>query len=199
MLKPSYLVLIALIPFEARAFDPFTLGVGMGAMDSALDSAGEAADMGEAMLDLMNESEVDESLVKEMEANVKRLEELQSTLRNAKSTSQDLQNFLDFDLSRSKTLASKVRNVASKMRQGKRLLGMFNKKTAQTGLQIESVRLNYRILDELRNIRLQEFSRYFQEKEKDARLRVAIEKTLKEEQKHVDEMIRKFPKNRRLR
>lgn len=177
---------------HARAFDPLTAGLGLDAADKLMEGVEEAADMGEAMTDLMQESEVDENLVREMEANVKRLEEVQAQYRSMKSTSRDVQDFLDFDLSRSKTLASKVRKVASKIRQGRRLVGMFSKKGQSTALQIEQVKLNYRILDEMRNMRLQAFNAYLEDKERKAKFASAMEKSLEEEKKFREEKFRNF-------
>ena len=149
---------------------------------AATQAIENAADTADATIDLAQEAMVDEDLIREAEANVKRLEKLNANIRDTHGMSQELKSFSDFDLSRSKTLAGKLRQVVSKTRQGKRLFSLFGGKSQNSAIQVENVKLNYRILDELRNIRLTEFSRHIEEQESRVKFQLAVERILKEEE-----------------
>lgn len=192
MLKPHWLIPLFFISIGARnsfAFDPFSAISGAQSLGNFMSGSGidGALDLGDALADLMKEAEVDESLIREMDNNVKRLEELNSKVRELGHVSGEVQSLFVFDLARSKSLASKLRNITGKIRQGKRvysLLKGLGGKQGAAAIQIEQVRLNYRVLDELRNIRLTQFNQYLEERERRANLQAGLEKTLEEEKSY---------------
>lgn len=164
------------ISVRAYGFNPVAAMAAVQTIDEAMDTT-------DAAIDLAQETGVDEDLIREAEANVQRLEKLNSGIKKANYISEEIKSFSDFDLSRSKSFASKLRQLTNKARQGKRLMTMITGQKQSSGLQVEAVKVNFRMLDELRNIRLAEFNRYMLEREQDFEARKAIEKVLQEESK----------------
>lgn len=149
---------------------------------TAAEKIDEVLDTGEAAIDLMYDSSIDESLVQELESNVKRLEKINRGIKDTKYVSEQVKELSEFDLSRSKSMAEKMRYLSSKIKHGKRVSNLLSGgKVRPAMLQVEQVKLSYRMLDELRNIRLYELNKMIEERERKVQTQIIFEKVLKEE------------------
>lgn len=184
-----------LIP-PTHAIEPMTVMATVSTIDGVLNHADKidsTIDLVDAINDLANESALNPDLINESEALVKRLEKLNSQVAQTKYTTSEIKDFLNFDLSRSKDLAGKLRNLSQKIRQGKRLQSMIlGKKNPSPALQIEQVRINKRILDELQNMRITQLNQYLEDKEQKVRLQVSLENSLKEEEANYQKRFKVF-------
>lgn len=198
----SYLIcLVSLTPILAQSFDPLTAMAGMQAAEGILDQGSkvdDAVELTESIGELASETEVSADLVKESENTIKRLEGINSQISESKYFTSEARDLASFDLSRSKTLASRLKKVSQKIRQGKRIYGFLSgKKGAQnTGLQIEQIRINQRMLDELQNMRIGQFNEYLENKEHKIQLQVSLENSLKEEEQNYQKRLRNFRSKR---
>lgn len=197
MLKPLSLILV--IPLQSWSFNPFKV---LSPMTSVIEttSVDEALDLSDAVVDLMDESEVNEATIEELESHVKRLEAVKSQINEINYIGSEFRSFTEFDLSRSKSLAQKLRTISRKIRQGKRISQFFSKKTGKTStasLQVEQIRVNYQLLDEMRNLRIAQFNQYLEEKERKIRLQAALEEALKTEQKEIKSQLLKMKRNKK--
>lgn len=194
----GYLVLI--LGIRCYAFDPITAMASVQTFDSVMggmQSMDSAIELGEAINDLASESAVNPELIRESEGFVKRLENLNSQISETRQTSNDLKELLNFDLSRSKDLAGKLRQVSQKLRQGKRLFKLLSgKKSDGPGLQIEQIRINQRILDELQNMRIGQFNQYLEDKERKVQMQVSLENSIKEEESNYQKRLKSFRSRR---
>ncbi|MFN9066183.1 MAG: hypothetical protein ACK5V3_03070, partial [Bdellovibrionales bacterium] len=109
MFKPISLLL--LIPIQGLGFNPFKV---LSPMTSVIEttSMDEALDLSDAVIDLMDESGVNESTLQELESHVKRLESLKSQINDINYIGSEFRSFTDFDLSRSKSLSQKLRTIS---------------------------------------------------------------------------------------
>jgi hypothetical protein len=188
-----------MIPVQSFGFNPFKV---LSPVTSVIEtsSVDEALDFSDAVVDLMDESGVSESTVQELESHVKRLEAVKSQINEINYIGSEFRSFTDFDLNRSKSLAQKLRTISRKIKQGKRITQFFSKKTGKTSsasLQIEQIRVNYQILDEMRNLRISQFNQYLEEKERKIKLQAALEEALKTEHKEIKTQLSKFKRSRK--
>lgn len=192
--------LIIFLGSNCYAFDPVTAMATVQTVDSVFNHASHidsAVELGEAINDLANESAVNPDLIRESEDIVKRLENLNSKISQTRQASNEIKDLLNFDLSRSKDLAGKLRNISQKIRQGKRLYSLIKGKgNSGPGLQIEQIRINQRILDELQNIRIGQFNQYLEDKERKVQLQVSLESSLKEEESNYQKRLKAFRSRR---
>lgn len=186
-----------IVPFQSQGFDPISAMAAVQTVEGVLDQGSQiddAIDLAESVGELANESAVSEDLVKESDNFVKRLESINNQINESKHFSSELKDLTNFDLSRSRTLASKLKSVSRKIKQGKRIYNYLSgKKGSQSpGLQIEQIRINQRMLDELQNMRIGQFNSYLEDKENKVQLQVSLENSLKEEEAYYQKRLRSF-------
>lgn len=197
----SMAMILWIVPFHSQGFDPISAMAAVQTVEGVIDQGSQiddAIDLAESVSDLANESAVSEDLVKESDNFVKRLENLNNQINESKHFSSELKDLTNFDLSRSKSLASKLKTVSRKIKQGKRIYNFLSgKKGSQSpGLQIEQIRINQRMLDELQNIRIGQLNGYLEDKENKVQLQVSLENSLKEEEAYYQKRLRAFRSKR---
>lgn len=180
------IVLIVITGSKAYAFDPFTIAAGVQAVSGIMGSlreADEMADAGFAVADLVDELDIDTETDQDIEAQVKRLEEIERQSRNLRDGERDINSLIGQDLARSRSFASRIRRVRDMIQTTKRLAAMMGlrPKSGEKGLKVQEARLQYMILDELMAIRRMQFESALENKERRANYQLALGQVLEEE------------------
>lgn len=182
----SWPLLIILIGSKAFAFDPFTIATGAQAVSGilgGLDKIDELADAGFAVSDLLSELEIDPETDQEIEAQVRRLEELERQMRELRVSRKEIVGLVTADFARSQTFQAKVRRLRDMIRTTKRVAALLGlrPKAGEKALKVQETRLQYMILDELMAIRRMQFEEALNSREARARYQLAVSKVLDEE------------------
>jgi hypothetical protein len=194
--RTSGIGFVALVFFQltpkAHAFDPFTIATGAQAVSGilgGLEKVDELAGAGFAISDLLTELDIDPETDQEIEAQVKRLEELDRQARDMRSAGRDVRSLTAHDLQnnllRSKNFATRIKRVREMIRTTKRLAAIMGlrPKASEKALKIQDARLQYMILDELMAIRRMQFESSLENKEQRAKYQLALGQVLEEEGK----------------
>ena len=182
----SWPVLIVLVGSRAFAFDPFMIATGAQAVSGivgGLDKIDELADAGFAVSDLLQELEIDPETDHEIEAQVRRLEELERQSRELRVSRQEVSSLIGADYARSQTFSAKVRHLREMIRTTKRIAAVFGirPRAGERALKIQETRLQYMILDELMALRRMQFESALESKEQKAKYQLALGQVLTEE------------------
>lgn len=156
----GFSVTVALWNATARAFDPTALVGGvMGGMD-------EGIDVGFALTDLLGELEVSPESEEEVGRATKELEKLRDRAGELNSNRQEINDLLQTDLSTAKSLSDKLRAVKNMITASKRIAEIMGlrPKAGTAASQIQQLKINSMILDELQAIRRQMFLANFEER-----------------------------------
>lgn len=167
-------------------FDPFTIAAGVSAVSGLMQTSkdlDDIADIGISAGELLGEFDVDFSNEKEVEEQIKRLEDLNRQSRDLQDVSVDANNIFENDLVQSQALAKKIRSVRDMVKLSKRVTELMGlrPKAGERALKVQETKLNYLILDELMSIRKMQFESLLESREQKARLSIAMGKVLREE------------------
>lgn len=197
----SNVILLGLIAQKAFGFDPFT---ALTATSSAASILGSAKDISETMGDFGQFSDflgitsetLDETAglssdlgyeadSKELDEQVSQMEDLNQKLKEIKWNSQDLKYTFDGDIHRAKSLAQKIRQIRKVVSISKKLAGAFGFKTkgSEKVATLQQVKINSMMLDELQSMRRLQLIAYLEEKEREARKDIYLNKIVIQEEK----------------
>lgn len=199
-LVPFVLVVGATLS-KAFAFDPFTALSAAGSASSIFSSAKGISDtLGDVsqfsdFLGIASET-LDESVglasdlgyetdSKELDEQVDRMEDLNQKLKEIKWSSQDLKYTFDSDIGRAKSLSQKIRQMRKVVGISKKLAGAFGLKTkgSEKVATLQQVKINSMMLDELQAMRRLQLLAFLEEKEKEARQDIYLNKIIVQEEK----------------
>ena len=195
------LFLVGLESEKAFAFDPFT---ALTATSSAASILGSAQGISETLGDVSQFSDflgiasetLDESAglasdlgyetdSKELDEQVGRMEDLNQKLKEIKWNSQELKYTFDGDIQRTKSLAQKIRHMRRIFSISKKLAGAFGLKSkgSEKVATLQQVKINSMMLDELQAMRRLQLLAFLEEKEREARQDIYLNKIVIQEEK----------------
>ena len=187
---------------SARGFDPFTIAAGAQAASGILGGSQDlesGADTALALGDLLVELEIDPTADKEAQAAVRKLEDINRMVSDAKYTKRELEDVLKMDDLHSKSHAQKIRHILRLVRTFKRigtLLGL-RPKTAERVNQIQQTQISYMMLEELTALRQAEFRRTLDSRASEVQRKVLLEKIREEEERNRSAISAGFRNGRR--
>ena len=107
---------------SARAFDPFTTLSAAGSMTSIMNKADEAATVGFALTDLLEELGQDSTEEeKTIQNSLDKLENLQSQTRELEYLSSDINQSLEYDLKRGNNITRKLKALKNTIAASKKI------------------------------------------------------------------------------
>lgn len=165
-----FLFWISIVPFKTQAFDPTSLLTATQSLSGVLgglDKVDEMADLGFALTDLLSELGVETESEADIDRAAKKLEDLNSRARDLKWTHQEIKQALESDLRQTGSLKEKLRGLRTMISASKRIAEIMGvrPKAAERASQIQSIRINSMILEELQAQRRQEYLAYLEKKE----------------------------------
>ena len=141
------------------------------ASETADESVGLASDLGYA------------SQSDELDQKVQKLEKLNSKIKDLKWSSDEMKYTLDSDISQTKSLSQKLKQMRKIISVSKKLAGVFGLKTkgADKIATLQQVKINSLMLDELQALRKMQLLGYLENKERIANQDLYLNKILNEE------------------
>lgn len=175
-------VVLATTCFSARsaAFDPTSIASGIG---GALGAVDEGIDVGFALTDLLGELEVSPESEEEVGRATKELEKLRDRAGELNSNREEINDLLQTDLSTAKSLSDKLRAVKNMITASKRIAEIMGlrPKAGTAATQIQQLKINSMILDELQAIRRQMFLAQLEERQNKVRRELLLNEINKAE------------------
>ena len=202
MFKPiliPFILLLMLTPHHSYAFDPFT---ALTAANSAAGLLNSTKGISESVSDLTQFSEFlgttaetfdelgglgsdlgYESDSGELDSKVKKLEKLNSELRDLKWTHEDLKYTLDSDINNTKSLSQKIRQMRKLISISRKLAGTFGLKTKGSDriATLQQVKISSLALDELQAMRKIQLLAYLEDKTRIAKQDIYLSRIVSEE------------------
>jgi hypothetical protein len=168
------------LPLAAFAFDPMTIAAGMQAVSSimgSLDKVDEMADLGFAFGDLLGELGVETGSEEEISRSVGRLEELNRKAQDLKWSGQDIRQALQSDLNSANSLKDKLKALRNMISASKRIATIMGvrPKAGVAATQIQNIKINSMILEELQAQRRQQFLVYLEAREAQTKRAIFIQ------------------------
>ncbi|MBC7429995.1 MAG: hypothetical protein H7336_15380 [Bacteriovorax sp.] len=202
MSKPILIPFIIMISFygiRIYAFDPFTMMTVASTAASMFNSAkGIAETAGDLMqfADVLGETgeaiEETQGLASELgyegdsnelDGKAIRLEKLNSQLKDLKWTNDELRYSFDSDITSTKSLSQKIRQMKKIVSISKKLAGTFGLKTkgSEKVAALQQVKLDSLMLDELQAMRKVQLLSYLEDKERIAKQDIMLNRIITEE------------------
>ena len=184
-------IFLAVLSFSisARAWDPTVIATGFQAVSGVLgglDKADEMVDIGFALGDLLSELGVETGSEEEMGRAVSRLEELNRKARDLKWSSQEIKQALESDLSHANSLKDRLKGLRNMISASKKIAEVMavRPKAGTAASQVQNLRINSMILEELQGQRRQQFLAYLEQKEKQSRRDIFLQEIQDKERGH---------------
>lgn len=196
-----FFILIGLKSQNVYGFDPFTALSATGSAASILGSAKGISDtMGDVsqfsdFLGIASET-LDESAglasdlgyetdSKELDDQVYKMEDLNQKLKEIKWNSQELKYTFDGDIQRAKSLAQKIRQMRRVIRISQKLASVFGLKAKGSDkvATLQQVKISSMMLDEMQAMRRLQLLAFLEEKEREARQDIYLNKIVIQEEK----------------
>ncbi|MDG0816483.1 hypothetical protein [Bdellovibrio svalbardensis] len=171
---------ISLSGSKGLAFDPTTLASGLTGAFGTID---ETIGVGFALSDLLGELDVSPESEEEVRKAVGELEKLNSRVGEVNANSREVHQLLQADLSRAKSLQEKLRAIKTMIAASKRIAEVmgFRPKAGSYAAQVQQLKINSMILDELQAIRRQMFLSSLEERQNKARRSILLESIVEQE------------------
>lgn len=159
---------------QAFAWDPTTVATSAQAISGilgGLDKADEVADVGFSLQDLLSELGSEPSGEAEINHTVKKLEDLNSKARDLRWSQQEIRAALEMDLKSGNSLRSSIKSLKHMISASKRIAEItgLRPKAGERAAQIQSIRINSMILEELQSLRRAQMLAYLDQREVKAR------------------------------
>lgn len=158
----------------AWAFDPTAIAMGGQALSGVLgglDKADEMADIGFVFGDLLSELGVETGTNEEINRAVTRLEGLNAKARELRWNETEIKDALASDLNEANSLKERIKTLRTMISASKRIAEIMGvrPKAGERASQIQNIRINSMILEELQAQRRQQFLAYLEAKEAKSR------------------------------
>lgn len=173
---------------QAFAWDPTTLATGAQAVSGiigGLDKADEVAGIGFALSDLLSELGVEAGADDELNHAVTRLEELNSKALELRWSERDIKEALASDLNQANSFKEKLRALKNMISASKRIAEIMGvrPKAGDRASQIQSIKINSMILEELQAMRRAQFLSYLESKESKTKRNILLQQIVEKERK----------------
>lgn len=165
------LVLPLLVLITAKrsfAFDPYSTAMAAQTAYSFMNKADEAADVGFALTDLLEELGSDtESEEQMLQSSLNRLEGVYSKTRELGWLGSDLSNSINNDLTQGKSLTKKIKALKNTIQSSKKIATImgFRPKAGEKAVHIQEIKINSMMLEELQAIRRAQYLAYLENQE----------------------------------
>lgn len=180
----EYLIPIVITGYvkSAKAFDPyqaaslvetgaslyFSGGTNQNAFSGILGAADEAADVGFALTDLLEEIGQDTDDEEEMlQSSMNKIENVYSKTRELGWLGSDLSNSINYDLKQGKSLTKKIKALKNTIQTSKKIATImgFRPKAGEKAVRIQEIKINSMMLEELQAIRRAQYLAYLENQE----------------------------------
>lgn len=150
------------------AFDPYSTAMAAQTAYSFMNKADEAADVGFALTDLLEELGSDTDSEEEMlQSSMNRLESVYSKTRELGWIGSDLSNSINNDLAQGKSLTKKIKALKNTIQSSKKIATImgFRPKAGEKAVHIQEIKINSMMLEELQAIRRAQYLAYLENQE----------------------------------
>ena len=150
------------------AFDPYSAAMAAESAYSFMNKADEAADVGFALTDLLEELGQDSDAEEEMlQSSMNRIEGVYSKTRELGWLGSDLSNSINYDLRQGKSLTKKIKALKNTIQSSKKIATImgFRPKAGEKAARIQEIKINSMMLEELQAIRRAQYLAYLENQE----------------------------------
>ena len=150
------------------AFDPYSAAMAAESAYSFMNKADEAADVGFALTDLLEELGQDSDVEEEMiQSSMNRIEGVYSKTRELGWLGSDLSNSINYDLRQGKSLTKKIKALKNTIQSSKKIATImgFRPKAGEKAARIQEIKINSMMLEELQAIRRAQYLAYLENQE----------------------------------
>lgn len=150
------------------AFDPYSTAMAAQTAYSFMNKADEAADVGFALTDLLEELGEDTDSGEEMlQSSMNRMESVYSRTRELGWLGSDLSNSINSDLRQGKSLTKKIKALKNTIQSSKKIATImgFRPKAGEKAVRIQEIKINSMMLEELQAIRRAQYLAYLENQE----------------------------------
>lgn len=171
MFKPRIELLIPVlvtIAHKAKAFDPFTAMATADHAYSIINKADEAADVGFALTDLLEELGIDaDSEEVEIQRALDRIDSVYSRSRELQWAGTDISESVHGDLVKGKNITKRIKALKNTIQSSKKIAVLmgFRPKAGEKAVRIQEIKIDSMILEELQSIRRAQYLAYLEDKE----------------------------------
>ena len=150
------------------AFDPYSAAMAAESAYSFMNKADEAADVGFALTDLLEELGQDSDAEEVMlQSSMNRIEGVYSKTRELGWLGSDLSNSINYDLRQGKSLTKKIKALKNTIQSSKKIATImgFRPKAGEKAARIQEIKINSMMLEELQSIRRAQYLAYLEDQE----------------------------------
>lgn len=165
LVLPLFVIISAKRSF---AFDPYSTAMAAQTAYSFMNKADEAADVGFALTDLLEELGADTESEEEMlQSSMNRMESVYSKTRELGWIGSDLSNSINNDLTQGKTLTKKIKALKNTIQSSKKIATImgFRPKAGEKAVHIQEIKISSMMLEELQAIRRAQYLAYLENQE----------------------------------
>lgn len=154
----SVLIVFQLLQNKADAFNPVAFVTGMQAVSGIMQSKSEVeeiAGIGSALVDLLEDLEIDQSSEDEVNEAVEKLQELDTKLKKSKSIHSEMTSVMSMEIKRANSLKDQIRTLKSMIGKAKRIADLMRAtpKAGAAVADVQNIQINTMILSELQSSR----------------------------------------------
>lgn len=186
-LKFPFLIGIGLLTYHnSLAFDPVTIAMAAQSANTMLkgmDRVDEAADVGFALTELLEELGIESETEKDIDSAVSKLGSLNSKAKEMQWAQEEFKNSLNQDLQRGKSLTAKIKAMKKTLQASKKIATLmgFRPKAGEKAVHIQEIKLNSMILEELQSMRQGMFLAHLEDKEARVKREIYLQEILEKE------------------
>jgi hypothetical protein len=182
------LLLTMIFSFEAKAFDPFTVGMATKGITDIVGFATDLGSVADAFTELYSEVDSEAKISEEGQKMVDEIAEIDSLAREAGYTAEDINEIGAPSVDEAKKLENYIRSVTKAVKATKRMKNLFKRLEAKAhSAQIESTQIEKEQLAQLYKIAREEQAQSLADVKKELRSQIdrknlinGLKKTVKE-------------------
>lgn len=166
----DFIIPLLIITFakKSMAFDPYTAAMTAQTAYDFMNKADEAADVGFALTDLLEELGEDTDEQEQMiQSSVNRIESVYSKTRELGWIGSDLSNAINIDLKQGRSLSKKIKAIKNTVQSSKKIATIMGvrPKAGEKAARIQEIKLDSMMLEELQAIRRTQYLAYLENQE----------------------------------
>lgn len=165
LVLPFFLIVYAK---RSMAFDPYTAAMTAQTAYNFMNKADEAADVGFALTDLLEEIGEDTETEEEMiQSSMNKIEGVYAKTRELGWLGSDLSNSINNDLRQGKTLTKRIKALKNTIQSSKKIATImgFRPKAGEKAVRIQEIKIDSMMLEELQAIRRAQYLAYLEDQE----------------------------------
>lgn len=165
LILPLFLVIYSK---RSMAFDPYTAAMTAETAYNFMNKADEAADVGFALTDLLEEigedTDDEEAMI---QSSMNKIENVYSRTRELGWIGSDLSNSINNDLRQGKSLSKRIKALKNTIQSSKKIATIigFRPKAGEKAVRIQEIKINSMMLEELQAIRRAQYLAYLEDQE----------------------------------